>query len=64
MIDMEFRKETINMIDDLGLTADNLVDLTKYTKKHIEKFLNYEKVPSKTQYKIWFIVQRLHKEVQ
>lgn len=52
------------MIDTLGLTADNLVDLTKYTKKHIEKFLNYEKVPSKTQYKIWFIVKRLHKEVQ
>ena len=36
MIDIEFRKETINMIDALGLTADNLVDLTEYTKKHIE----------------------------
>ena len=57
MIDMEFRKETITMIDALGLTADNLVELTKYTKKHIEKFLNYEKVPSKTQYKIWYIVR-------
>lgn len=64
MIDMELRKETITMINTLGLTADNLVDLTKYTKKHIEKFLNYGKVPSKTEYKIWFIVQRLYKEVQ
>lgn len=64
MIDMEFRKETINMIEVLGLTADNLVDLTKYTKQHIEKFLNYGKVPSKTQYKIWFIVNRLYKEVK
>lgn len=64
MIDMEYRKETIDMINALGLTVNNLVEITKYTKQHIEKFLNYGKVPSKTECKIWFIVQRLYKGVQ
>ena len=64
MTDMEYRNETINMINALGLTADDLVEMTKYTKQHIEKFLNYEKVPSKTQCRIWFKVNRLYKEVK
>ena len=64
MTDMEFRKETINMINALGLTANDLVEMTKYTKRHIEKFLTYGKVSSKTEYRIWFKVKKLYKEVK
>ena len=64
MIDMEYRKETIDMINALGLTANDLVEMTGYTKQHIEKFLAFGKVPSKTECRIWFKVKRLYREVK
>lgn len=64
MVDVENRKETINMINELGLTIDDLVKLTKYTKQHIERFINFKSVASKTECKIWYIVSRLYKKVK
>lgn len=52
------------MINELGLTIDDLVKLTKYTKQHIEKFINFKSVASKTECKIWYIVSRLYKKVK
>ena len=32
------RNETLAMINELGLTTDELVKLTKYTEQHIERY--------------------------
>lgn len=64
MVDVEYRKETIKMIDELGLTIDDLVEMTKYTKGHIERYMNFKSVAQKTECRIWFVVQRMYKEVR
>nr|DAU44028.1 MAG TPA: hypothetical protein [Caudoviricetes sp.] len=64
MVDVESRKETMAMIDELCLTIDDLIKMTKYTKEHIERYMNFKSVASKTECKIWFVVNRLYKEVK
>lgn len=54
----------MNMINELGLTIDDLVKLTKYTKQHIERFMSFKSVASKTKCKIWYTVSRLYKEMK
>ena len=61
MVNVEYRKETMGMINELGLTIDDLVEMTKYTKQHIERYMNFKSVASKTECKIWFVVYRLYK---
>ena len=60
MIDIESRKETMIMIDELRLTIDDLVELTQYTKQHIEKYMNFKSVASKTECNVWNKVYRLY----
>ena len=64
MVDIESRKETMIMIDELGLTIDDLVELTGYTKQHIERYMNFKSVASKTECNVWNKVYRLYKEVK
>lgn len=64
MVDIESRNETIKMINELGLTIDDLVEMTKYTKEHVERYMNFKSVASKTECKIWFVVNKLYKEVK
>ena len=64
MVSVEYRKETMSMINELGLTIDDLVEMTKYTKQHIERYMNFKSVASKTECKIWYKVSRLYKEVK
>lgn len=64
MVDIESRNETIKMINELHLTIGDLMEMTKYTKEHIERYMNFKSVASKTECKIWFVVNKLYKEVK
>lgn len=64
MVSTEIRNETIEMINELHLTIDDLMEMTKYTKGHIERYMNFKSVASKTECKIWFVVNKLYKEVK
>lgn len=60
----ETRINTMNGIEELGLTADNLVEMTGLSKATINKFLKGKTVAGRTICEIYYRVSKKYEEVR